>query len=451
MEKLRNYLRLLAFFLLFLGYSTQAQQPIDLKSAMKYTVDHHASVKKAKIEIAKGEALVRESLSSGLPQVSFGTNIINNLAVRTSFVPAEFFGGQPGDFAKVQFGTNWNASAGLQLDQMLFNKQWLLGVRASREVTSFYQLVLEKNKDQVVAEVAKLYYQIQLSRTQRGILDANIGQINGLMSVTEKQYQNGFAKKIDVDRLRVQASNLEVQIVNLDLQIKQAEQALKFAMNMPLETEIVLTDTISEMGFDAVNSAIAQPGYGMKPDLLILKKQQELYQLDIDRWKASYFPTLSFFGSYNYEWQANNLSEIKNSNFWTDFSQVGIRLNVPIFDGFFKKSQLQTAQLNLKLTGEDYNFAKLGLHLNHEAAITSFKSNQNTLRSIVETRKVAEDVYRIAQSRYKEGLAPITELLDAETSLRQTQSNYITTLAQIKLAEIEILSANGLLLRMIEQ
>lgn len=452
MKNLNNHLKLLALAMPLLSFSLSllAQQPIDLKTAMKYSVEHHASVQKAKIDIAKGEELVRESLSSGLPQFSLGTNIINNLAIQTSFVPAEFFGGQAGEFAKVQFGTNWNASAGIQLNQKLFDKTWLLGLRASREVTDFYKLVLDKSKDQVVADVAKLYYQIQLSRTQRGILDANIRQIKGLLTVTQKQYDNGFGKKIDVDRLRVQQSNLETQIVNLDLQIKQAEQSLKFAMAMPLETEIVLTDTISETMFEEVNTAIAQPGYTSKPDLLILKKQTELYQLDVERWKAGYFPTLSFFGTYNYQWQGNNLSEITNGNFWTDFSQVGLQINVPLFDGFFKKSKMQTAQLNIQQTGQDYSLAKLGLQLNHEAAVTSLAVNRNTLKSITETRKVAEEVYRVSQSRYREGLAPITELLDAETSLRQTQSNYITTLAQIKLAEIEILSANGLLLRMIE-
>ncbi|MCF8245112.1 MAG: TolC family protein [Saprospiraceae bacterium] len=451
MKNVRNHLKSMALALPFFVSSLQAQQPIDLKTAMKYAVEHHSSVQKAKIDIAKGEELVRESLSSGLPQLSGGLNLTDNLAVQTSFVPAEFFGGQAGEFAKVQFGTTWNASAGLQLNQKLFDKTWLLGLRASREVTDFYKLVLDKNKDQVVADVAKLYFQIQLGRTQRGIFEANLGQIKGLLTVTQKQYENGFGKKIDVDRLRVQQSNLETQIINLDLQIKQAEQALKFSMAMPLETNIVLTDTISETMFDEVNSAIAQPGYTSKPDLLILKKQQELYQLDVERWKAGYFPTLSFFGSYNYLWQSDKLSEISNGNFWTDFSQIGLQLNVPIFDGFFKKSKVQTAQLNIQQTAQNYNLAKLGLQLNHEAAITSLAVNQNTLRSIVEIRKVAEDVYRVAQSRYKEGLAPITELLDAETSLRQTQSNYITTLAQIKLAEIEILSANGLLLRMIEQ
>lgn len=452
MQKSRNYLNWLAAILPFLtSFYLQAQQNIDLKTALRYTVDHHASVQKAQLEIAKGNELVRQSLSTGLPQVNASTSIINNLVLRTSFVPAEFFGGQPGEFAKVQFGTNWNATAGVDVNQLVYSQTWLLGLRATRELTDFYKLVLEKNKDQVVSDVAKLYYQIQLSRTQKGILDANISQIKGLLTITQKQYDNGFGKKIDVDRLRVQQSNLETQVVNLDLQIKQAEQALKFAMNMPLETEIVLTDTISETMFEEVNAVMAQPNYLLKPDLLILKKQEALYQLDVERWKASYYPTLSLFGSYSYDWQANKLGDLGNGNFWTDFSQVGLRLNIPIFDGFYKNSMMQTAKLNIQQTNQDYNFAKLGLQLSHEAAVTALKANQNTLRSIVETRKVAEDVYRVAQSRYKEGLAPITELLDAETSLRQTQSNYITTLAQIKLAEIEILSANGLLLRMIQQ
>ena len=319
MKKARNHLNLFMLTaLLVLGQIALAQQPIDLKSAMKYAVEHHASVQKAQIEIAKGNELVRESLSSGLPQLNASAGIINNLAIQTIIAPATIFGGPPGEYAELTLGTKWNTSAGIQLDQMVFNKTWLLGVRATRELTDFYKLVLEKNKDQVVGDVAKLYYQIQLSRTQRGILDANIQQIKGLLTVTQKQFENGFGKKIDVDRLKVQQSNLEIQVMNLDLQIRQAEMALKFAMNMPLESEIVLTDTISERMFDEVQLAMAQPSYTMKPDLLILKKQELLYQLDVDRWKASYYPTLAFYGNYNYQWQSDKLSELGNGTFWTD-------------------------------------------------------------------------------------------------------------------------------------
>ena len=427
-----------------------AQQSLDLKTALQYAVDHHSSIQKANIDIQKGRQLVRESLSTGLPQVSANGNIVNNLAIRTSFVPAEFFGGQPGEFAQVQFGTNWNASAGVQLEQLAFSKTWLLGLKASMEVSEFYKLMLEKSKEDVVYEVAKLYYQIQLSRTQRGIFDANLSQIKGLLTVTQKQFDNGFAKKIDVDRLKVQQSNLQTQLINLDLQIRQAEQALKFAMQMPLETEIVLTDSIDGETFQEVDPTVIQPAWQQKPDLAILKKQQELYSLDERRWKSGYFPTLSLFANYSYEWQANTLGDFGKSSNWTDFSQVGLKLNVPIFDGFFKDSQIQTARLNSMQVAQDYRMASLGLQLKHDAAVTSLRTNQNTLRSVSETRQVAEEVYRVSQSRFREGIAPITELLDAESSMWQAQSNYITTLAQIKLAEIDLLNVNGQLIKMVE-
>jgi outer membrane protein TolC len=444
MKKLCTLLALLLSFA-----ASFAQQPLDLKTALRFAVDHHANIQKANIEVQKGNQLVREALSSGFPQVNFQTTILNNVKLPVSLVPAEFFGGQPGEFAEIQFGTNWNANAGINLEQMAFNKTWLLGLKATYAVTDFYKLVLDKTKEDVVYEVAKLYFQIQLSHTQRGILQANLDQIKGLATVTEKQFQNGFAKKIDVDRLQVQRSNLETQLKNLDLQIAQLEQALKFSMQMPLETQITLTDTISEATFKEVDFSMIQPSFSQKSDLLVLKKQAELYQLDEQRWKAGFFPTASLFANYNYQWQANNIGDFTDGKLWSDFSTVGLRINVPIFDGFFKDSKIQTARLNGLQTNHDYNFALLGWQLKHETAISTLRVNMNTLRAVDDNRKVAEAVYRVSQSRFKEGIAPITELLDAESSMRQAQSNYVTTLAQIKLAEIDLLNANGLLIKMI--
>ena len=297
----------------------------------------------------------------------------------------------------------------------------------------------------MIYETAKLYYQIQLAQTQRGILNANLEQVKGLLILTEKQFQNGFAKQIDVDRLRVQQSNLNTQLANLNLQTEQLEQALKFAMQMPLETDIVLTDTIATGGND-VNLAFAQPSFNTRPALSILQIQQELYNLDFRRWKAGRFPTISLFGNYTYEWQANNIGDFTEGMRWTDFSQVGLYFNFPIFDGFFKNSQMQKATLNALKVKHDYDYTQMAYQLQHEAAVSSLRLNRNNLAAVTETRQVAEKVYAVTQKRYKEGIAPITELLDAEASMREAQTNYITTLAQIKLAEIDLLHANGKLM-----
>ena len=432
------------------GATVFAQVEIDLKTALKYTIEHHGSVQKAQIDIQIGGQLLRESISTGLPQISANATILNNLALRTSLVPAEFFGGQPGQFAQIQFGTNWNANAGVQLNQMIFNKTWLLAVEGSKKLKDFYEISLEKSKEDVVYETAKLYYQIQLNQTQKGILDANLQQILGLITVTEKQYKNGFAKKIDIDRLSVQKSNLETQISNLELQSAQLEQALKYAMQMPLDKAIILTDTISETPLKDVKQTLVKPSYQTRPAIGILNIQQDLYSLDYRRWKSGYFPTVNLFANYTYEWQANKFGDFTDGKRWTDFSQVGLFFNFPIFDGMFKDSKMQTAELNELKTIHDLQLTQTGYQLQHQAAVTAYKVNQNNLSAVKENMRVAESVFSISQKRYKEGLAPITELLDAESSMRDAQTNYIITIAQIKLAEIDLLHANGKLVGLVD-
>ena len=450
---MKNRILLLLFTLIFLVFQngeTVAQVPLDLKTALQYTLAHHSNVQQALIDVQMGKEILKESISTGLPQINANATILNNLALRTSLIPAEFLGGQPGEFAQLQFGTNWNANSGIEINQMLFNKQWLLALEGTKKLNDFYSVSLEKSKEDVAYETAKIYYQILLTKTQRGILDANLEQVKGLLVVMEKQFQNGFAKKIDVDRLQVQQSNLSIQIDNLKLQISQLEQALKFAMQMPMETDIVLTDTIM-ISDDAINPSIATPTYQTRPALTIFNVQKDLYDLDYRRWRAGYFPTVSLFGNYTYEWQANNISDFTDGQRWTDFSQIGLHFRFPIFDGFYNKSQMQKAELNKLKIDQNYRYTLLAYQLEHQSAVNSLQMNRNNLRAVTETRKVAETVYEVTQKRYKEGIAPVTELLDAESSMREAQTNYITTLAQIKLSEIDLLHANGKLLQLVEQ
>ncbi|MEZ4933294.1 MAG: TolC family protein [Saprospiraceae bacterium] len=440
---------LCAMLSLILLIPANAQVAIDLKAALQYTIDNHSKVQQALIDVQLGEQTLRESVSTGLPQIKASSTIINNLALRTSLIPAEFLGGPPGEFAQLQFGTNWNGNAGVELNQMIFNKQWLLALEATKKLKEFYAVSLDQTKETVIYETAKLYYQIQLTKTQRGILQANLSQIEGLFTVTEKQFQNGMAKKIDVDRLQVQSDNLTVQLSNLDLQLQQLELALKFAMQMPLETDIVLTDTISEQELAYTNNSILQPAFQSRPALGILQVQQELYDLDLRRWRAGYFPTVNFFANYTYEWQANNFGEITDGQRWTDYSQIGLRFNFPIFDGFYKDSQKQMAILNKMKVAKDHSYTLFAYQVQYQSALSSIQLNKNNLQAVTNTRKVAEEVYRVAQNRYKEGIAPITELLDAETSMREAQSNYIATLGQLKLSEIDLLHANGKLMDLV--
>lgn len=437
---------LIAFTTLASQLSAQSTpQPMSLAACAQHAIQHSPLVRRSELEIKQGEQYIREVLSIGYPQVSIGGDFTYNVELPTSLIPGEFFGA-PGEFVAVQFGTTLNTSMGLNLNQLVFDKTFFLGIEATRKINDLNRLVATKTKEDVAYEVAKMYYQVQLASKQRQILEANLDQVNRLYDMVSRQQQNGLAKKIDVDQIGVNRINLETQLRNLNLQVEQIMRALKFHMAMPLDAPIALTDTIDEKGYILPEVSVAKPDFSQQTTLAILDMQRVLNEYNVARYKAGYWPTLSVFGSYNFQGMGNDFSELGKGDNWFRFSMIGLRLNVPVFDGFRKKSQVEQANIELLQIAEDRRRASDGLLLQYDNAAMQLNTNLNNLKVLAENRRVAEEVYRVSLRRFSEGVAPVTELLTAETSMRQAQTNYLSSLLQLKLAELELLNARGILL-----
>jgi len=89
-------------------------------------------------------------------------------------------------------------------------------------------------------------------------------------------------------------------------------------------------------------------------------------------------------------------------------------------------------------------------YLQHKNALQKLQLHYNNLQAIKGNKSIAEEVYRVSQKRFTEGIAPITEVLSAETAMREVQGNFLTTLLQLKLAELEIMQAKGSLLDLLK-
>jgi outer membrane protein TolC len=323
-----------------------------------------------------------------------------------------------------------------------------LGLKSSRKLAELSELVVSKTKEDVVYNVAKLYYAVKLTAWQKNILVSNLKQIESLIGITEKQFQNGFAKKIDVDRLKVTKINLETQLQNLDLQLETQQQYLKFSMQMPLEQPIILTDSVTENSYQLPALDATKADFTNKMELKILTKQNEVTEGYMKGFKAELYPSLYGFANYNIQGQGNDFERLGTKLGWADFSAIGLRFKIPIFDGFRTKTKIETSLLSMKQIEEDKKMAIMGFNLQHNNAVRTLRSNMNSLNSLKENRRLAEEVYRVSQSRYKEGIAPIIELLQAETAMRDAQTNYIGALMQVKLAELDILQSNGELIKL---
>ncbi len=444
---MKEFKLLFCLMLLLVLAETKAQEnlkPLSLQESISYAIENSPRVQTALLDITKNDYKVKEILSIGLPQVNINGQYIYNVQLATQLLPGEFFG-EPGKQVGVQFGTKMNTLFTAEVNQMLFSKTFFIGLGATRKLKKLYEQQAEKTKDDLGYEIARLYYSIQITQKQQNILQANLQQVNRLLQLTQKQQENGFAKKIDVDQLNVNRINLENQLKNLALQVEQLKQALKFYMAMPLDQPIALTDTIQEAAYIIPDLQAIIADFSQKKDLTLLEVQRELNDLNVEQYRAGYWPSLYLFGNYNYQGQGNTFSELQ----WFNFGSVGLALSIPIFDGFKKKSQIQQAQIDQSQLAQARLLTEQSLRLQYNNAIQKLQTNINNLQVLSENRSVAEEVYRIAQNRFTEGITSITEVLSAETSMREAQTNYLTTLLEVKLAEIDLQHAKGTLLNSI--
>lgn len=425
-----------------------AQQPLSLQNSVQYAVQNNPQAHRAALEIQKGQYLVKEYLSTGLPQLNGTGNFTYNIKLPTQLVP-NFFAGRPDELIPVQFGTTLNTTAGVELSQLVYDQTFWLGVKATQKLNQFNRLLEVKTKEDLAYNVVKIYFQAQILGKQRGILEANLRQVDGLLRATEKQYQNGFAKKLDVDQLRVSRSNLESQLLNLNLQYEQTLRALKHAMAMPLDAPVMLTDTLrDDLLPEAVLPETLTPGFQNKIDIAILDQQKELLKLEYERTRAGYYPSARMFANYTLQGQANNFADFGQGRQWFDFALLGLNLKIPIFDGFSKNHRLQQDQLEILQNEKDRQIAQNGLELQYYNALLQLQTNYNSLLAQRENRRMAEEVYAITQKRFSEGLAPITEVLNAENAMREVQTNYLAALLQHKWASLDVEYANGKLLQL---
>ena len=428
--------------------AAQESSSLSLQQSLQYAVNHSAQVKKAQLEIVKGQHQIKEILGSGLPQLSLSGNLQYNALLPTSFIP-NFFQGKPEELIPVQFGTTFNTQTGIQLQQLLYNKTFDLGLTAAKTLNEFNELLVTKSKEDILLDVARLYYQVQLTAKQGAIIRANLDQVNALLRLTQLQVDNGLGKKVDVDQIKVNKINLENQLQNLQLQHEQQLFLLKYAMQMPLDAPLTLTDTLTEGNYRAPDIAAFLPSFNKRIGLSILDKQQELNQLDVERYRSGYYPSAYLIGNYAWQGQADQFSDYGKGNSWADFAILGVQFSMPLFDGFQRKRKIEQIKVSMLQAEEDRRFTLLSMQLQHKNALQSLQVNINNLQALDENRRLSEEVYRVAQNRFKEGIAPIVEVLNAETAMRTAQTNYLSALFQVKIAEVELWHANGHLLEMV--
>lgn len=321
------------------------------------------------------------------------------------------------------------------------------GLKAAKSGEEYYSLQTQQTKENVIYDVANLYYQLLVKKERMNVLDTNIIKLTQLVATTNSQFENGLAKKIDLDRIKVNLVNYQTQKSQLENQLKVQENQLKQKMGMPIETPIALPSLeLSDIERKAAGTADFG-GFNLddRTETRLLKKTEELQQYQKKAYLAEYFPSLAFKGNYSYNGMSNKFDLFGGNSTanWYSMASIGLTLRIPIFDGFARRSRVNQSNVTLQKVSKQLEENKISLNASYENARLQMLNNLSTIRIQKENVTLADEVYYSTQNNYSLGLASLTDLLNAETSLAEAQNSYNEALLQYKLAELELIKSNG--------
>jgi len=429
--------------------NTQGQQPkanhyaFSIQQALDFAKANNVQVKNALLAVQAQKETNREITASALPSFSGNANLTKYLELPVSLLPGEIFGQPPGSYIPVRFGTKYNSTVGLQLQQTIFDGQVFIGLQARKTSLDFQMKNVEVTEELIKANIYKVYYQLIASKTQIGILDANIQRLEKLENDTRQLYKNGFAEKLDEDKVSIQLTNLNTEKVKALNSIEIGYLGLKTLLGMRPQDTLTLTDKITESQIEG--NILADTGfkYEDRKEYQYLELAKKLNEYNIRRYQLSYLPTLNFTGAYNKNAQRNTFDFLVKDGDWFTTSFIGFNLSVPIFSGFAKDARLAKSRIDLRQTNNQIDNLRNTIDNEVQQARINFSSAQNTLRFQKKNMELAEKVYNQTRKKYEIGTGSNIEISAAQTDLITAQNNYLSALYGAIVARVDYLKATG--------
>ncbi|WP_229208802.1 TolC family protein [Dyadobacter luticola] len=411
---------------------------LTLRDCIAYGVKNNSNVKIAQYQEGVANQQSREALSYYLPQVAGNGALDDNLKLQSTVLPGALFGGED---RRVALGTKYTTNVSAQADQVIFDQQLLAGIKANKPNIANAELNSKKTQETIIYNIANAYYQVFVTNAQIDLLKDNLEKTNRILQTLQLQLDNGVIKKVDYDRTKVSLNNIQSQLTLAESNLILANNQLKFQMGMPLSEQLELTDNPLDKPFKLMD-----PGKfdaSNLTDFRIQNVNMELQQIEKERIKAGYLPKVSVYGRYGMQALGSHLGESWGN--WFSYGAVGLKLTIPIFDSFRRDAQYKQADLNLLTQKEQLKLNTQNYELQNHNATTQLQKAKLNLANDEANVTLAKEVYDVTTLQYREGTIPLSDLLNAETSYKEAQSNYINSMLSYYQAQLGIEQSQGTL------
>lgn len=435
---------LLIIFLLWNGFNISAQSnTFSLDEAVQYAMQNNAISKNASNDLEIAQAKKWETIATGLPQISAFIDYANNIKQPISLVPAEFFGGNKGEFAEISFGTKQTFDGTATLNQLLFDGSYIVGLSSIKLYLEIADNAKKKTDLEVKRNVISAYGNVLVSQERVKFLKENLENVEGNLKEITKVYENGMTELENVEQLTITYSNLKN---SLDYAVKlgnTSENILKMVIGLPLENEIILSDNLSGLTLKKIDMGLINKPISINQNIDYIiannekKSQETLLRLE----KSRALPTISAYVQGTYKGNSDSFDFLDSNQKWYGSSVAGVTMSIPVFSSLRRSAKTQQAKIEVAKASEELLQTEKRVLIELENAKTNYQFAINNFQNAQKNLSLAKKIEKKNGIKFIEGLASSFELRQAQMQLYSIQNELLQSMLEVinKKTNLEII------------
>ena len=424
----------LSFFLgLQSVFAQTLPDSVSLEEALAFGEQNNRTIQNANLEVQKAYKEKWSTIAIGLPQISANANYQNFIELPTSLIPAQFFGGNEGDFAEVQFGTPQTMDAGVTVQQLIFDGSYLVGLEASRVFLAISEKILEKTLLEIRKNIVNTYSSVLLARENIQFLENNHKNLTNTLEELNQLFRNGFEEEESVEQLRLTLSGVETQLRYAKNLERITLNMLKLLIGFPTQSPLLLSDTLEKLTDASLFSLQISEDISLSNNVDIkmaennLLSETLLYKYE----RSKSLPRLSAFLNGNYTGNSETFSFTQSNQKWFGAALFGINLQVPIFSSLQRSANSQKAKIAVSQAEKSLTETQERITIEVQAAENEYQLAVENYFTSKENLALAKRIEEKNQTKYFEGVASSFELREAQLQLYSAQNNYIKAIQNV--------------------
>ncbi|MFL2624294.1 MAG: TolC family protein [Flavobacteriaceae bacterium] len=424
------------FALLFFSFSVFSQNEtlvFSLEEAIDYAHSNNKLALDSQSDIRMAELQKWETTATGLPQISADISYNNWIEQQISLIPAEFFGGMPGDFIEVAFGTQQTVDGTVTLKQKLFDGSYLVALQASKVYLEISKNAKEKTLSELRKVVTNAYGSVLLAEENISILDANIAVLEKSITELQKVYENGLTEAENIEQLQLTLSGL-VSARNYNAILKNlAYEMFNLNLGLDIDTSVNLTDRMEDLVVKVLLSPTETSNSSLENNIDFkiavnnMRSNELLFKLE----KSKALPTINAFINGGYAGNNNRFNFLDRSQKWFGASLFGVNMSIPMFSSLGRSAATQKAKIALEKSERALFNTQQELKIKIKRAQNELAFAQQDLETKKQAQNLAKRIEEKNQIKFFEGLASSFELSQAQTQLYTAQKQYMEAMLSV--------------------